>query len=170
VGINFGAPGDRRATDGTLWMDYPSVGGPSPDLPLSLKIESPEYFRLHSSQIRVLPASGGLAWVACSGLKGAGRLRITLAEGPTPEPRNYTVRLHFAEVESIGPDQRVFAVRLQDEAVLGEFDPAKAAGARTALVREFPGIRVTDALEITLVPHGAVPPVLCGVEIVAEGW
>ena len=29
VGINFGAPGDRRADDGTLWLDWPSVGGPS---------------------------------------------------------------------------------------------------------------------------------------------
>ncbi len=34
LGINFGAPGDRRAEDGTLWLDFPSVGGPSPDVPL----------------------------------------------------------------------------------------------------------------------------------------
>ncbi|MEX0718597.1 MAG: PQQ-binding-like beta-propeller repeat protein [Planctomycetaceae bacterium] len=32
VGINFGAPGDRRAPDGTLWLEYPETGGPSPSL------------------------------------------------------------------------------------------------------------------------------------------
>ncbi|MEZ6045603.1 MAG: PQQ-binding-like beta-propeller repeat protein [Planctomycetaceae bacterium] len=30
VGINFGAPGDRRDAEGTLWLDYPEIGGPSP--------------------------------------------------------------------------------------------------------------------------------------------
>ena len=32
VGINFGAPGDRMTREGTLWLDFPSVGGPSPEL------------------------------------------------------------------------------------------------------------------------------------------
>src|SRR5213080_2766844 len=32
VGINLGAPGDRKAADGTLWLEYPSVGGPSPSV------------------------------------------------------------------------------------------------------------------------------------------
>ena len=36
LGINFGAPGDRKADDGTLWLDFPSVGGPSPDVPLTI--------------------------------------------------------------------------------------------------------------------------------------
>jgi hypothetical protein len=173
VGLNFGAPGDRRAEGGTLWMDYPSVGGPSPDLPVEFQIDAPQYFRLHSSQIRLLAEHGGLGWVAASGLKGAGRLRITLARDPAPQPRDYTVRLHFAEVEPIAPGQRVFDVRLQGEEVLTNFDPVKAVGAKTAVVREFSGIGVTDALEIALAPHGAeggAPPVLCGVEIVAEGW
>ena len=31
-GINFGAPGDRKTDDGTLWLDWPSVGGPSPEI------------------------------------------------------------------------------------------------------------------------------------------
>ncbi|MFP6865343.1 MAG: PQQ-binding-like beta-propeller repeat protein, partial [Roseibacillus sp.] len=32
IGINFGAPADRMTESGTLWLDYPSAGGPSPDL------------------------------------------------------------------------------------------------------------------------------------------
>ena len=27
IGINLGAPGDRKTRDGTLWLDFPSVGG-----------------------------------------------------------------------------------------------------------------------------------------------
>ena len=30
VGILLGAPGDRKAEDGTLWLEAPSVGGVSP--------------------------------------------------------------------------------------------------------------------------------------------
>ncbi len=32
IGINFGAPGDRMTRDGTLWLDFPSIGGPSPSV------------------------------------------------------------------------------------------------------------------------------------------
>jgi len=39
VGINLGAPGDRRADNGTLWLEYPRVGGPSPDIPVSINPE-----------------------------------------------------------------------------------------------------------------------------------
>ena len=37
VGINFGAPGDRIENDGTLWVDYPSVGGDKINLPIEVK-------------------------------------------------------------------------------------------------------------------------------------
>ena len=30
LGINLGAPGDRKDAQGTLWLEYPSVGGKSP--------------------------------------------------------------------------------------------------------------------------------------------
>jgi len=34
VGINFGAPGDRRADDGTLWLAFPTTGGGTPKAPI----------------------------------------------------------------------------------------------------------------------------------------
>ena len=37
VGINLGAPGDRKADDGTLWLEYPSVGGSSPTVPITIE-------------------------------------------------------------------------------------------------------------------------------------
>jgi len=51
IGINLGAPGDRMADNGTLWLDYPSLGGPSPDPPLRVTPDKPEWFCHHSSWI-----------------------------------------------------------------------------------------------------------------------
>jgi len=172
VGINFGAPGDRRTADGTLWMDCPSVGGPSPDIPIEPEIEESECFRHHSSRVRVLPESGGLSWVAASGLQRAGRVILTLAKQGTSEPRSYTVRMHFAEPDGLKPGQRVFSVCLQGQEVLTDFDVAAETGPMTAVVKEFPGVEVTDRLEVSLVPKTAqasARPLLCGLEVVAEG-
>jgi outer membrane protein assembly factor BamB len=173
VGINFGAPGDRLAEDGTLWLDYPSRGGPSPDIPVQLQPEKPEFFCHHSSRIKVLPGSPGLSWVAASGVRNITAVTLTLSKEPTPQPRNYTVRLHFAEVDQIAPAERVFQVRLQDRPAAAEIDIAKQAGAMTALVKEFRSVPVSDKLKVSFEPRGpAGSPgaVLCGIEVVAEGW
>jgi hypothetical protein len=68
----LGAPGDRRAENGTLWLDYPSVGGPSPQVAVQVG-GSPKYFRHHAMRI-----SGDLAWVAASGVEGAKTITIQL--------------------------------------------------------------------------------------------
>ena len=74
VGINFGAPGDRRAPDGTLWLEYPDTsGGISPGLRITVKGEKANYFRRHSTQV----TGDGLAWVGSSGLAGAESITIT---------------------------------------------------------------------------------------------
>src|SRR5690606_31129847 len=75
VGINLGAPGDRKADDGVLWLDYPSVGGASPTVEIQIKPQEPQWFRRHSSQID----GEGLAWVAASGAKGLNSIKIQLA-------------------------------------------------------------------------------------------
>jgi len=73
VGINFGAPGDRRAADGTMWLEYPSVGGDSPGLPITVTGKGTNYFRRHASQM----SGAGLPWVAASGLRGCETITIT---------------------------------------------------------------------------------------------
>ncbi|TWU11318.1 Serine/threonine-protein kinase AfsK [Symmachiella macrocystis] len=72
VGINFGAPGDRRADNGTLWMEFPSVGGPSPNIDVSVNGDI-DYFRHHASRI-----DGEQPWVAASGVTGAQDIVIHL--------------------------------------------------------------------------------------------
>ncbi len=73
VGINFGAPGDRRAADGTLWLDYPGVGGPSPQVPIEVE-GTPIYFRHHASRID----GPDRAWIGASGVERASRISLSL--------------------------------------------------------------------------------------------
>ena len=172
VGINFAAPGDRLADDGTLWLDYPSRGGRSPNVPLDIEADQADYFRYHSSHVEAHADVGELDWVAASGVRGVRSVAITLAKNQT-QPRKYTVRLHFAEVGHVQPGQRVFDIALQDKVVTEGFDIVKLAGGRNrALVKQFTSVEVGNELRILLASRkeGSLPPVLCGVEVVAEGW
>jgi hypothetical protein len=165
VGINLGAPGNRKADDGTLWLEYPSVGGPSPRLPIRINPPNPEWFRRHTSQLE----GDGLKWVSASGARGLRSMSVPLAAG-----RTYTVRLYFVEPDGLPPGRRRFDVSLQGRPVLKDFDISQEAGGpNRALVREFKAIKVPRELTITLTPSDPARrsvPVLCGVEVVAEGW
>src|SRR5262249_27431993 len=65
VGINFGAPGDRRAEDGTMWLEYPGIGGDSPGLTVAVGGTNAAYFRRHASQV----TDERLPWVTASGVR-----------------------------------------------------------------------------------------------------
>jgi len=167
LGINLGAAGDRKADNGTLWLDYPSVGGKSPQVKVEVA-EEPEYFRRHSSRIR----GDGLKWVAASGCTGLSRLTLTLIYGDSAprDTSSYTVRLHFVEPEALKPGRRVFDVAIQGRTVLNGLDVVGRAGAPlTVHVEEFAGVSAENTLTVSLTPKaGSLPPVLCGVEVVIE--
>jgi len=166
VGINFGAPGDRLDKNDTLWLDFPSRGGPSPDIPVAVEGEEVSYFRYHSSRVEADTGSGELNWVAACGLTGATGVMLTLAGDG--QARKYTLRLHFAEVEDVRPGDRLFSIALQDEELLEDFDVLEAAGGRNrAVVKEFRGVEVTDRLKISLVPVRS-SAILSGIEVAAE--
>jgi hypothetical protein len=326
VGINLGAPGDRVAENGTLWLNHPSVGGPSPHVPVRVVPDAVDWFYRHALWME---DGQGWPWVAASGVKGIQSLRVepvalktdaptgafsvrwlgavqpehsetytfhartnhgvrlwvagqhlldnspnirrgdtgevsaaidleagvkypirmeyyqpddradnatTHAElswsspsvakavippqrlftaegqaggltglyyetaaltGPAaaqtdpqvrfnwgqglppvlkrlPRPvqlaeRPFTVTLHFAEPEVIGPGERVFSVRMQGKDVLKDFDVVReAGGANHGVAREFRGVRVAGALEIEFLANSEKPAILCGVEMVEE--
>jgi len=196
VGINFGAPGNRYAENGTLWLEFPSVGGPSPDVPVRAEYQDPEWFRHDSSAVQ-----GPYNWITASGVTGLREVRVRMfiqaggnpsavdafdkhigkipiwpeeqIKGAFEQARPYTVRLYFAETEPCEVGRRVFDVHLQDKRVLANFDIVKEAGGiNRSVVKEFKGIEVRDDLKVSLVraAGSGAEPLLCGIEITAEGW
>jgi len=76
AGINFGAPGNRRAPDGTLWIEHPHVGdGNAPQLGVEGIGKNVKWFRRHSTQIA--DAGQSQPWIIASGLIGEGEIVIT---------------------------------------------------------------------------------------------
>jgi hypothetical protein len=163
IGVNLGAPGDRRADDGTLWVEHPSVGGKSPAAPVAIDGTGVEYFRRHSSRI----GGSGIPWVSASGVKGIKSLTMMI-DKDAKEEQPYTVRLHFVEPDGLKPEQRIFDVLLQGQEVLKDFDIAReAGGGDRALVKEFVA-PVSKELKLKFVPRKSAP-LLCGIEVVAGG-
>ncbi len=165
MGINLGAPGDRMAGDGVLWLEYPRVGGPSPLVTIAHEPGQPKWFCRHSSRIQ----GNEYTWVAASGAIGLTSLRIQLAEEKTA-PRRYRVRLVFCEPEAVDPGRRLFDVAVQGRTVLTDLDVAREArGPMRPLIKTIQDVNVTDALVIALTPKPNAPlreTVLSGVETV----
>lgn len=164
VGLNFGAPGDRRAPDGQLWLDFPSIGGSSPDIPVTVEGDNVEYFRQHPTHL----IGGDYQWVACSGVYGASTIKIAMDKDPDVVKKRYTVRLHFVEMKHNREGERVLDVLVQDRKVLTDFDVlAQTGSTKHAIRKEFHGVLVGDSLTIDLVSKSG-RTAICGVEIVAE--
>ena len=87
LGINFGAPGDRVTEDGTLWLDAPNIGGPSPQIHLTTEppLDTLETVYQHSL---FLEQGVGWPWVAGSGMLGLHSVTIN-----GMKPGVYRVRL-----------------------------------------------------------------------------
>ncbi len=170
LGINFGAPGDRMTESGTLWLDQPSVGGPSPELSLNVEPEHSTYYYRHSLWIK-----GGrrMPWVTASGIQGADRISIGLVpnqyEGrDANDMLPYTARLYFAETEDMKPGARVFSIGLQGKELLRDLDVVKAAGGKMrGIVKEFRDIKISRTLELSLTAKSGVS-ILSGIELLLE--
>jgi len=167
LGINLAAPGDRKADDGTLWLEYPSVGGPSPDVAIQTEPARPRWFRRHSSTV----SGPGLSWVSASGGEGISKLTVRLS-GTEEQAKPYTVRLHFSEPEKVNPGERAFRVNLQGKTVAPAIDVVQEAGGpNRSLVKEFQGVQIGQELVLELAAvRGSRGTILCGVELRSEGW
>ena len=159
IGINFGAPGDRMTQDGTLWLDYPSVGGPSPDV----KIEatpSTHYRYQHSVWMQ---SDEAWPWVSASMAEGLERFVIT-----DLKPGAYLVRLYFAEPEPLGPKHRVQDIKLQGQIVVQDFDVAdEADGVMRGTVKEFSSIDIKNDLTLELSPKKG-KTIVSGIELIRQ--
>ncbi|MDG2127799.1 MAG: PQQ-binding-like beta-propeller repeat protein [Fuerstiella sp.] len=185
IGINLGAPGDRTDEGGTLWMEYPTVGGEHADLDIKVDGEVSWYC---SSSLRF--SGEGPAWIGASGAVNVTRLTIPMSVSEpakedaeeehssvkvnldvprrTVEASPHTVRLHFCDPGPTKTSERVFSVSLQGQTVIDGLDIVAETGrAQKPFVREFRHVSIGNELIIDLsAQHGQT--VLCGVEIVSE--
>ena len=151
IGINFGAPADRMTESGTLWLDFPSMGGPSPELDLVTVPAKPRSYYHHSIWMR---DDAGLPWVAASGVEGMESVKLRGLK-----PGSYRVGLIFANPAS---DERRFDIQLQGRTVSTDFILSSRL---TAVALVFDGIASEGSLQIALeAKKGATQ--LSGIEIV----
>ena len=80
IGINFGAPGDRRDANGRLWIEYPAVADPAPELSIKFNQEA-RLYQHHSSSMIGKP----LPWVMASGMDGVTQMSLRLDLGASSE-------------------------------------------------------------------------------------
>ncbi len=159
-GINWGAPGDRRAENGTLWTDLPDVGGPSPVSSVRWEPQTVKPYRSHVSLF-----SGESPWICASGVEGIQKVIL-------PSVRNvpHRLRLYFAEpkVDAVG-SRRVFDVRVQGQMWLEGFSPAGAAGAtRRGILRETVVEPLAGEIVVEFTSRSDLLPLVCGIELVEE--
>ncbi|HIO77970.1 TPA: hypothetical protein EYG59_05215 [Candidatus Poribacteria bacterium] len=83
VGLNLGAPGNRFGENGVLWMEYPSIGGVSPDIPVRTVSQNPKWFHHHQSKVE-----GEFNWITASGIEGIHEvwIRLFIQPGSIDQP------------------------------------------------------------------------------------
>ena len=153
VGINFGAPGDRRHTTGTLWLDYPSVGGDSPQVTVSVEGESPAYFRRHVSAVQ----SDLLPWVSASGVEGitSVTLHVTNPESSANQDAGIPIVTGHDDAEE-RTDGSMYLDSSDLE--LSEDTSPQLIGLRFTDIPLDPAIRVADArIQFTVDETGNIP-------------
>ena len=163
LGINLGAPGDRVTHDGTLWVDYPSVGGPSPEIEMVVQPANVKNFYNHSLWIE---GGKGWPWVAASGMEGVQSITLKGVK-----PGDYSVRLVFVEPESKKVGERVFDVSLQGKAVLKGFDVIKEAkGRMRAVTKTQSKVSVGDDGQLLVELKAKTgTSILSGIELIRDG-
>jgi hypothetical protein len=86
-----------------------------------------------------------------------------------PSTDQYTLKLHFAELEPRQTEPRVFDIVLNGKIAARDFDIARETGGpMRALVREFKNVECGASLDIELRPKTGQPPLLSALEVIRE--
>ena len=184
LAVNFGAPGDMKDAQGTLWFGYPrpktvsNIGYGSYEVKFDLQekvIEGMGPFCRDFKGVRIEKTNR--PWLFTSGYQGLLRCELPLIDDSADaEPAVYTVRLGFKARQGDKRGRRIFDIKLQDNVVLKNFDILRTAGkSNKAVVKEFKGIRVENVLALELIPKSANPqanldkaPIISFIEVIRE--
>jgi outer membrane protein assembly factor BamB len=164
MGLNLNAPGDRTSDNNTLWLEYPVVGGASPEIPV--KIDSVDYFEIRKDPISVISETS--PWISSSAIGGIRSLVVTLSDDDEVTETTYKVTLYFAELENKKKGERVFDVQIQNNKVLDDFDIVSEAGkTNKEVLKTFTGITAGKTITIEMYPEKG-NTILSGIELTEE--
>lgn len=164
LGLNLNAPGDRISDNNTLWLDFPSVGGISPVIPV--KMDTVNYFTIRKNGISI--KSEKTPWVSASAIGGIRLLEIKLSNEDNVLETSYTVKLYFCELENKKPGERVFNISIQNNKGIDNFDIVREAGQKDKeIIKSFAGIKAGKTLKIDLTPVSG-NTILSGIELIQE--
>jgi hypothetical protein len=157
AGFDLGAPGDRVAEDGTLWL---AVGPRSRGVQVAPQTTT--WFEI--------PRGEGPSFVDTTGAAGITDISIPLVVGDKAKQgggakMTVDVILTFVEPENVEAGKRVFSVSVAGQEAVKDLDIAKEAGGpRRMIARTIQGVEADGVLPIRLTASVG-EPVLCGVEI-----
>ncbi|MDA7916055.1 PQQ-binding-like beta-propeller repeat protein [Verrucomicrobia bacterium] len=92
IGINLGAPGDRKTYGGTLWLEHPAIGGKSPAVSIETTGKDLRFFRHHTSRVKAEAEN----WIAASGAVNLESISIQLrlaSESAPASSKSNTTRI-----------------------------------------------------------------------------
>ena len=163
LGLNFNAPGERQAANGTLWFGLGRRQGYALS-GISVSLAGTQPYELPEGQVQ----GPGPAWIFATGLEGLKSFTVPLAADKSIEPAPYAVRLYFLDPSASKVGERVFSVKLGGKTVLEDFDVLAAAGSvKRGVVKELTGVQAGASLTVELTPKTGVP-VISGIEVLAE--
>jgi hypothetical protein len=188
LGLNFGAPGDRRDQHGLMWLAFPHVVEEAADFGVTIEGDA-GFFQDHATTKR----EASIPWVAASGVEGLSKVTFHLkptpkgaktddAKGkkkpkdddcgagdseagaqPPPDASDpYRVRLHFGLPRQSAGEARSFSIRLNGNLIA----EAISLGGSQPAAATFTIERALLHDEVTL-EFGAKQgsPVLSGIEL-----
>jgi hypothetical protein len=184
LAVNLGAPGDRRSTEGDLWIEYPNESGEAAPFSIEFNPEATMY-RHHSSRY----ADAEMPWLVSSGFDQVKQMTLKLmapvaaspeqgdkgndsnaappAEIPaaTREKQRYDVELIFALPKSTGASESVFDVMMEGSDQREPISLKNPGGEATVMQRAlFKNVLVGDSLQIQF--HSTVgAPSVSGVRL-----
>jgi len=156
MAINFGAPGDMRAKNGTVWFGYPrpatTVGqGAFRNYGIKFNLAEAGLTEVAQRDWRNVKLEGTESpWIYTSALKGVSKLSVPLLD--KGHKGKYTVRMGFTPLPEDKPGSRIFDIKLQGKVVSPKFDVLNISGGpKKVTIQEFEGVDVEENLTIELV-------------------
>lgn len=163
LGINFGAPGDRRDDNGNLWLEYPVVAGDSPEIEIDWNSEV-TVTQSHPSSIE----KNDYRWIYASGLQGVTGLQVGLADhgGESSKEENirYRLTVFLASLSADGSCDVELSVQGQTKHQhLGGSDSGESRYQRV----EFSGVKLMERISLRVHSQSG-NPIIAGIEFQRE--